>query len=100
MQSALSGPLCRNHQRTCPGLLECYIETMRKILEHRGLRLIFVANMISMLGSGLNAAAVTWYILQKTGSEEFLAYLVVFQTLPAVFLLPFSGVVIDREDRR
>ena len=79
---------------------ECYIENMRKIFEHRGLRLIFVANMISMLGSGLNAAAVTWYILRKTGSEEFLAYLVVFQTLPAVFLLPFSGVVIDREDRR
>lgn len=73
---------------------------MWHILEHRGLRLIFMANMISMLGSGMNAAAVTWYILQATGSEMRLAELVVLQTLPALLLLPFSGVVIDREDRR
>jgi DHA3 family macrolide efflux protein-like MFS transporter len=73
---------------------------MRRILQHRGLRLIFAANMISMLGSGLNGAAVMWYILQKTGSEVDLSYLVFFQTLPALLLLPFTGVFIDREDRR
>ena len=64
------------------------------------MRLVFAANLISMLGSGLNAAAVTWYILQRTGSEMNLALLVVMQTAPAMLLLPFSGVVIDREDRR
>ena len=42
---------------------------MREILQQRGLRLIFVANMISMLGSGMNSAALTWYILKTTGSE-------------------------------
>ncbi|MBI2682080.1 MAG: MFS transporter [Acidobacteriales bacterium] len=73
---------------------------MRKILSHRGLRLIFIANMISMLGSGLNSAAVIWYILQKTHSEVDISYLVVFQTLPAMLLIPFTGVFIDREDRR
>lgn len=67
---------------------------------HRGLRLIFLANMISMLGSGLNASAVIWHIFQQTRSEMNLAYLVVLQTVPAMLLLPFSGVVIDREDRR
>ncbi|MCU1285578.1 MAG: major facilitator superfamily transporter [Acidobacteriales bacterium] len=67
---------------------------------HRGLRLIFIANMISMLGSGLNASAVIWHIFQQTRSEMNLAYLVVLQTVPAMLLLPFSGVVIDREDRR
>src|SRR5437879_1616087 len=73
---------------------------MWKILEHRGLRLIFLANMISMLGSGLNASAVIWHIFQQTQSEMNLALLVVLQTVPAMLLLPFSGVVIDREDRR
>jgi DHA3 family macrolide efflux protein-like MFS transporter len=67
---------------------------------HRGLRLIFIANMISMLGSGLNASAVIWHIFQQTRSEMNLAYLVVLQTVPAMLLLPLSGVVIDREDRR
>ena len=73
---------------------------MWKTLENRGLRYVFAANMISMLGSGLNAAGVTWYILQTTHSEVNLSLLVVLQTLPAMLLMGFSGVVIDREDRR
>jgi DHA3 family macrolide efflux protein-like MFS transporter len=73
---------------------------MRKMFAHRGLRRVFLANMISMLGSGLNAAAVIWYILQKSHSEVNLGYLVVLQALPALLMLPLSGVIIDREDRR
>jgi MFS family permease len=73
---------------------------VRSILQKPGLRFIFAANMISMLGSGMNAAAVAWYILQATHSEVALGTFAVLQTLPAMLLLPFTGVVIDREDRR
>ncbi|HEX7288545.1 MAG TPA: MFS transporter [Candidatus Angelobacter sp.] len=73
---------------------------MRNILRHRGLRLIFIANMISMLGSGLTSAGVTWFILQATHSEMALGTLLMLQTIPALLMLPFTGVVIDREDRR
>jgi len=73
---------------------------MRKILGHRGLRLILVANIVSMIGSGMNAAAVTWFLLKATGTEVALGWLLVLQTLPAMLLMPFTGVVIDREDRR
>jgi DHA3 family macrolide efflux protein-like MFS transporter len=73
---------------------------MRKILGHRGLRFIFIANMISMIGSGMNGAAVIWYILKATGSEMSLGWLLLLQTLPAMLLMPLSGVMIDREDRR
>ncbi|HJX83100.1 MAG TPA: MFS transporter [Candidatus Angelobacter sp.] len=73
---------------------------MRNILQHRGLRLIFAANMISMIGSGMNTAAVTWYVLQATHSEMALGTLLMLQTIPALLMLPFTGVVIDREDRR
>jgi DHA3 family macrolide efflux protein-like MFS transporter len=73
---------------------------MRRILRHRPLRLIFLANLVSMLGSGMNSAAVFWHVLQMTHSELALGKLLVLQTLPALLLLPFSGVVIDREDRR
>jgi hypothetical protein len=38
--------------------------------------------------------------LQKTHSEMSLSSLVVLQTIPALFMLPFTGVIIDREDRR
>ena len=73
---------------------------MRNILQHRGMRLIFAANLISMVGSGMNSAGVTWFVLQKTHSEMALGTLLMLQTIPALMLLPFTGVVIDREDRR
>jgi len=73
---------------------------MRSILEKRPLRFVFTANVISMLGSGMNSAAVAWYILETTHSEVALGMFAVLQTLPAMLMLPFTGVIIDREDRR
>jgi MFS family permease len=73
---------------------------MRAIFGQRPLRFVFAANLISMLGSGMNSAAVAWYILQATHSEQALGTLVVLQTIPAMLMLPFTGVIIDREDRR
>src|SRR5215468_9690705 len=73
---------------------------MRRVLQDRGLKLIFIANLVSMIGSGMNTAAVTWFILQATHSEVSLGTLVLLQTVPAILMLPFTGVIIDREDRR
>jgi len=73
---------------------------MRAILQKRGLRFVFAANVISMLGSGMNSAAVAWTVLQRTHSEMALGTFAVLQTLPAMLMLPFTGVIIDREDRR
>jgi MFS family permease len=73
---------------------------MCTILQKRGLRFVFAANVISMLGSGMNSAAVAWTVLQRTHSEMALGTFAVLQTLPAMLMLPFTGVIIDREDRR
>ena len=59
---------------------------MRAILSQRPLRFVFAANMVSMLGSGMNAAAVAWYILQATHSEVSLGTLTVLQTIPAMLM--------------
>src|SRR5215470_14695587 len=73
---------------------------MRSILHQKSLRFVFIANVVSMLGSGMNTTAVAWYVLQATHSKVALGTLVAVQTVPAILLLPFTGVVIDREDRR
>src|SRR5438552_12801003 len=73
---------------------------MRAILQKRARRFVFGANVISILGSGMNSAAVAWFILQATHSEMALGTLAVLQTIPAMLMLPFTGVIIDREDRR
>lgn len=48
----------------------------------------------------MNSAAVAWYILQATHSAMALGTFAVLQTIPAMLMLPFTGVIIDREDRR
>jgi MFS family permease len=73
---------------------------MCAISGQRSLRFVFVANLISMIGSGMNSAAVAWYILEATHSEMALGAFAVFQTVPTILMLPFTGVIIDREDRR
>src|SRR6202795_2412424 len=73
---------------------------MPTILGRRPLRFVFAANVISMLGSGMNSAAVAWYILEATHSEMALGTFAVLQSIPALLMLPFTGVIIDREDRR
>jgi MFS family permease len=73
---------------------------MRSILRQRALRFVFIANVISMLGSGMNSTAVAWFILKSTHSEIALGTLTILQTIPAMLMLPFTGVIIDREDRR
>ncbi len=73
---------------------------MRASFSHRPLRFVFAANLISMVGSGMNSAAVAWYILKATHSEMALGTFAVLQTVPAMLMLPFTGVFIDREDRR
>ena len=65
-----------------------YDEVMREMWQHRGIRLIFTANLVSMIGSGMNSAAVIWYILQATHSEVSLGALIALQTLPSLLLCP------------
>src|SRR5438067_7593838 len=73
---------------------------MRASFGNRPLRFVFAANLVSMVGSGMNSAAVAWYILHATHSEIALGTFAVLLTLPAMLMLPFTGVIIDREDRR
>jgi MFS family permease len=73
-----------------PVLIIYIIKVMRNILQKRPLRYVFGANMISMLGSGMNSAAVAWYILQATHSEMALGTFAVLDALRAVIILTVS----------
>jgi MFS family permease len=73
---------------------------MRDILQKRALQYVLAANVVSMIGSGMNTAAMAWYILRTTRSEVALGTLAVLAAIPAMVLMIFGGVIIDREDRR
>ena len=56
--------------------------------------------LISLFGTGMNFAGVTWYVLGATHSTVKVSLIVILVTLPGLVVPPFGGVLIDRVDRR
>lgn len=65
-----------------------------------GFPFFFVAMLVSLFGTGMNFAGVTWYVLGATQSTVKVSLIVILVTLPGLVVPPFGGVLIDRVDRR
>src|SRR6202051_2000128 len=65
-----------------------------------GFPFFFVAMLVSLFGTGMNFAGVTWYVLGATHSTVKVSWIVILVTLPGLVVPPFGGVLIDRVDRR
>src|SRR5712692_9367505 len=72
----------------------------KALFARRGFRYLFAAMFISLFGTGMNFAGVTWYILEQTNSTVRVSLIVILVTLPGLVVPPFGGVLIDRVDRR
>ncbi len=72
----------------------------RKLFARRGFRYFFSGMCISLFGSGMNFAGVTWYVLARTGSTVAVSWLLILLTSPGLFIPVIGGVLIDRLDRR
>jgi MFS family permease len=65
-----------------------------------GFSFFFLAMLVSLFGTGMNFAGVTWYVLAATHSTVKVSLIVILVTLPGLVVPPFGGVLIDRVDRR
>jgi MFS transporter, DHA3 family, macrolide efflux protein len=83
-----------------PVRLEAGGGNWRALFRRRGFRFLFAAMFISLFGTGLNYAGVTWWVLEQTGSTVRVSFIVILVALPGLFVPPFGGVLIDRVDRR
>jgi MFS transporter, DHA3 family, macrolide efflux protein len=70
------------------------------IWAQRAFRYFFVAMLVSLFGSGMNFAGVSWYILSATHSTVKVSWQVIVVTLPGLIVPFLGGVLIDRLDRR
>src|SRR6201984_581112 len=70
------------------------------IWAQRGFRFFFFAMFVSLFGSGMNFAGVSWYIGAATHSTVKVSGQVIVMTLPGLFVPFLGGVLIDRIDRR
>ena len=62
--------------------------------------IIWLGQLVSMLGSSLTGFALGVWVFEQTGSATQFALVLLATSLPRVLLSPFAGVVADRWDRR
>lgn len=61
---------------------------------------IWIGQLVSMLGSGLTSFALAVWIFAQTGKATPFALTVLFGNLPRILLLPVAGSLADRWNRR
>ncbi|MCM1333884.1 MAG: MFS transporter [Bacteroides sp.] len=62
--------------------------------------LIWIGELISSIGSGMTAFALSVYIFAETGSVTYVSLVTLFSYLPTILLSPLGGALADRYDRR
>lgn len=61
---------------------------------------IWVGELISSIGSGMTAFAVSIYVFKLTGSATLVSVAALLAFLPTILLSPVGGILADRYDRR
>ena len=69
-------------------------------LRYRDFRLLFVGQLVSLFGDGLFAVALSFAVLEETGSRADLGYVLAAGALPLVGFVLVAGVWADRLSRR
>lgn len=62
--------------------------------------LIWSGELISSIGIGMTAFALSVYVYQTTGSAAYVSLITLLAYLPTMLLSPLGGVLADRYDRR
>src|SRR6185312_6193292 len=62
--------------------------------------LIWIGQLVSLLGSGLTSFALSIWALERSHSVTQYTVIIVFASLPGVLVAPFAGALVDRWDRR
>lgn len=61
---------------------------------------IWAGELISCIGSGMTAFALSMYVYQMTGSVSYVSLVTLLAYMPTILLSPIGGVLADRYDRR
>ncbi len=82
--------------------LSCYTRQRMNILrslKHRPFALLWTGQTTSRLGDSLYRIALSWWVLEKTGSAVAMGTVLVFSQIPMLIFLLIGGVVVDRLPR-
>jgi len=69
-------------------------------LKHKNYRLYFWGQTASLIGTWMQAVAMSWLIYRLTESIVLLGTVAFLTQIPTLFFTPFSGAIADRYDKR
>lgn len=72
----------------------------QRLFINRDFGLLFWGRLVSQIGDGVHYLALTWLVLDLTGSGTALGTLLLASSIPMVILAPFTGVLADLWDRK
>ena len=61
---------------------------------------LWLGELISSIGSGMTAFALSVYVYKKTGSVSYVSLITLLSFMPSIVLSPIGGLLADRYDRR
>lgn len=68
-------------------------------LRHRPFAFLWAGQTISRLGDALYQLALSWWVLEKTGSATTMGMVLVFSFAPSILFAILGGVIVDRLPR-
>ncbi len=69
-------------------------------LKHRNFRLFFIGQLVSLIGTWMQATAQGWLVYQLTGSKVLLGTVAAAGSLPLLLLSAWGGSLADRHAKR
>ena len=81
-------------------MTQAKIPLWQRLFINRDYALLFWGRLVSQIGDGIYYFALTWLVLDLTGSGAALGTLLFASSLPAILLAPFTGVLADMWDRK
>jgi MFS family permease len=75
------------------------LHPLLRSLAHRNYRLYFAGQGISLIGTWMQQIAMSWLVFQMTQSSFQLSVVLFAGQVPALFLSPVAGVLVDRWNR-
>jgi MFS family permease len=75
------------------------LHPLLRSLAHRNYRLYFIGQGVSLVGTWMQQIAMSWLVFQLTQSSLQLSIVLFAGQVPALFLSPVGGVLVDRWNR-
>jgi MFS family permease len=75
-------------------------QTKDNLMKNQNFMLLFLGGLVSRIGNSIHYIALTWFILETTGSGKATGIIMLLSTLPGVLAGPLGGILADKLNRK